>query len=92
MPTLQAKRLLQARGRAHGDTSPHAGDQLITTRQLQQLLGSCSGMHIWRLCNDPNYAQLEFPRPIKMGLGRGRNYFRLSDVRRWIDKQMREAA
>ena len=59
-------------------------DDLITSRQLRGILGSCSEMHIWRLGNDPAYRNLRFPRAIKINR---RNYYRLSEVRAWINVQ-----
>lgn len=41
-------------------------------------------MHVWRLMRDANYADRGFPKAIKMG---NRNFFRLREVRDWIDAQ-----
>jgi predicted DNA-binding transcriptional regulator AlpA len=57
---------------------------LITGRQLRQLLGNCSEMHIWRLLNRENLRPLAFPKPIKIN---GRNYWRLGTIGRWIEDQ-----
>jgi predicted DNA-binding transcriptional regulator AlpA len=57
---------------------------LITSRQLRELLGNCSEMHIWRLLNDKKYQALAFPKPIKIN---DRNYWRLGAVRQWIRDQ-----
>jgi predicted DNA-binding transcriptional regulator AlpA len=62
--------------------------QIITTKQLREILGGCSEMHIWRLLNDPSYRALKFPRPIPINR---RNYFRLQEVRRWIGERARES-
>jgi predicted DNA-binding transcriptional regulator AlpA len=59
-------------------------ESLITTRQLRQLLGDCSEMHIWRLLNKKKLRPLAFPRPIKIN---DRNYWRLGAIRRWIEDQ-----
>jgi predicted DNA-binding transcriptional regulator AlpA len=59
-------------------------EALITARQLRDLLGGCSEMHIWRLLNKRELQPLAFPKPIKIN---GRNYFRLRAIRRWIEKQ-----
>jgi predicted DNA-binding transcriptional regulator AlpA len=57
---------------------------LITGRQLRQLLGNCSEMHIWRLLNREKLRALAFPKPIKIN---DRNYWRLRAIRVWIDDQ-----
>jgi predicted DNA-binding transcriptional regulator AlpA len=63
----------------------HASDEsLITGRQLRQLLGNCSEMHIWRLLNREKLQALAFPKPIKIN---DRNYWRLGTIRRWIEDQ-----
>jgi predicted DNA-binding transcriptional regulator AlpA len=59
-------------------------ESLIPSRQLRQLLGSCSEMHIWRLLNREKLRPLAFPRPIKIN---DRNYWRLGAIRRWIEDQ-----
>jgi predicted DNA-binding transcriptional regulator AlpA len=57
---------------------------LISGRQLRQLLGDCSEMHIWRLLNKEKLEPLAFPKPIKIN---GRNYWRLGAIRGWIEDQ-----
>jgi predicted DNA-binding transcriptional regulator AlpA len=73
--------------------NPRLGDEcLISTTDTRELLGGVSQMHIWRLLNDERYRVRKFPRPIVMGR---RNFWRLGDIRRWIDKQpkkLRKAA
>ena len=64
-----------------------ADTQLITAKQLREILGDCSEMHLWRLLNDQKYRALKFPRPIPINR---RNYFRLSEVRRWISERAKE--
>jgi predicted DNA-binding transcriptional regulator AlpA len=59
-------------------------ERLIGTTPVRELLGGVSQMHIWRLLNDENYRALKFPRPTVMGR---RNYWRIGDLRRWIDRQ-----
>jgi predicted DNA-binding transcriptional regulator AlpA len=59
-------------------------ESLISGRQLRQLLGNCSGMHIWRLLNKQELQPLGFPIPIKIN---GRNYWRLGEIRQWIRDQ-----
>jgi predicted DNA-binding transcriptional regulator AlpA len=59
-------------------------ESLITGRQLRQLLGNCSEMHIWRLLNREKLRALAFPKPIKIN---DRNYWRLGAIRRWIEDQ-----
>jgi predicted DNA-binding transcriptional regulator AlpA len=56
-------------------------EALITGKQLRQLLGDCSEMHIWRLINDERYKSLAFPRPIKIN---DRNYWRFGAIREWL--------
>src|SRR5205823_1264327 len=64
---------------------PQPSDETLTTgRQLRQLLGACSEMHIWRLLNKPELQTLAFPRPTKIN---GRNYWRLGVIRQWIADQ-----
>ena len=59
-------------------------ERLIGSGALRELLGDVSHMHIWRLLNDENYRALKFVRPIVIGR---RNYWRLGDVRRWINRR-----
>jgi len=59
-------------------------ESLISGRQLRQLLGNCSGMHIWRLLNKHELQPLAFPIPTKIN---GRNYWRLGEIRQWIRDQ-----
>jgi predicted DNA-binding transcriptional regulator AlpA len=56
-------------------------ESLITGKQLRELLGRCSEMHIWRLLNKKEYQALAFPKPIKIN---DRNYWRRGAVRQWI--------
>jgi len=60
---------------------PLSDESLITSKQLRELVGNCSEMHIWRLLNDEKYQALAFPKPIKIN---DRNYWRLGAVRQWI--------
>jgi predicted DNA-binding transcriptional regulator AlpA len=64
-----------------GTRSPLSDESLITSKQLRELLGHCSEMHIWRLLNKEKYQPLAFPKPIKIN---DRNYWRLGGVRQWI--------
>jgi predicted DNA-binding transcriptional regulator AlpA len=64
--------------------SQASDESLISGRQLRQLLGNCSEMHIWRLLNKQELQPLAFPRPIKIN---GRNYWRLGAIRGWIEDQ-----
>jgi predicted DNA-binding transcriptional regulator AlpA len=61
-----------------------SNESLITGRQLRQLLGNCSEMHIWRLLNKQKLQSLAFPKPTKIN---GRNYWRLGAIRQWIEDQ-----
>jgi predicted DNA-binding transcriptional regulator AlpA len=83
---MERKDMLQLRSEAEPSRLvPRASDEsLITGRQLRQLLGNCSEMHIWRLLNKQDLQPLAFPKPIKIN---GRNYFRLGAIRRWIGEQ-----
>jgi predicted DNA-binding transcriptional regulator AlpA len=38
-------------------------------------------MHIWRLVNDGQYANLNFPKPLKIGR---MNYWRRREIQEWI--------
>jgi predicted DNA-binding transcriptional regulator AlpA len=69
---------------ANDDRSSLSSERLVTNKQLRELLGGVSEMHIWRLLKDPKNAALKFPVPIHINR---RNYWRLADVRRWIDRQ-----
>jgi predicted DNA-binding transcriptional regulator AlpA len=62
----------------------HADDCLVTNKQLREILGGVSEMHVWRLMNDPKHAPLKFPTSIKINR---RNYWRIADVRQWINRQ-----
>jgi predicted DNA-binding transcriptional regulator AlpA len=62
-------------------------ESLIPGKQLRELLGCCSEMHIWRLLNEEKNQALKFPKPVKIN---ARNYWRLGAVRQWI--RDREAA
>src|SRR5438445_416527 len=68
----------RSRAPARSETSDEC---LITGKQLRELLGNCSEMHVWRLLNDEKYQPLAFPMPIKIN---DRNYWRLGAVRQWI--------
>jgi|SRR5262245_61539955 len=59
-------------------------ESLISGRQLRQLLGNCSEMHVWRLLNKPERQSLAFPKPFQIN---GRNYWRLGEIRQWIRDQ-----
>ena len=59
-------------------------ETLIASRQLRELLGCCSEMHIWRLLNRAKNQALAFPKPIKIN---DRNYWRLGAIRQWIMAQ-----
>jgi predicted DNA-binding transcriptional regulator AlpA len=73
---------------ARESTRPRLSDEsLITGKQLRELLGCCSEMHIWRLLNEEKNQALAFPKPVKIN---DRNYWRLGAVREWI--RTREAA
>jgi predicted DNA-binding transcriptional regulator AlpA len=61
--------------------SPLSDESLITGKQLRELFGDCSEMHIWRMLNEKKYKPLAFPKPIKIN---DRNYWRLGAVRQWI--------
>jgi predicted DNA-binding transcriptional regulator AlpA len=68
--------------RADRAARSHLSDEcLIATKQVRELLGDCSEMHIWRLLNKEKYQPLAFPKPIKIN---DRNYWRLGAVRQWI--------
>jgi predicted DNA-binding transcriptional regulator AlpA len=63
---------------------PASDESLITGKQLRQMLGNCSEMHIWRLLNKQELQPLAFPTPTKIN---SRNYWRLGEIRRWISDQ-----
>jgi predicted DNA-binding transcriptional regulator AlpA len=81
--------ILRGRARIADADADLSDDHLISVNQVCELLGGCSRMHIWRLVNDPDYAEFGFPRPIPIGkIGRHtRQYFKLGEIRRWIAKQ-----
>jgi predicted DNA-binding transcriptional regulator AlpA len=66
---------------SHSMQSQPSDETIITSKQLRELMGHCSEMHIWRLLNDEKYHGLAFPKPIKIN---DRNYWRLGAVRQWI--------
>jgi predicted DNA-binding transcriptional regulator AlpA len=61
--------------------SPLNDECLVTSKQLREIFGACSEMHIWRLLNEEKYQALAFPKPIKIN---DRNYWRLGSLRQWI--------
>jgi predicted DNA-binding transcriptional regulator AlpA len=75
---------LNSEAKPSGRAARASDESLITGRQLRQLLGNCSEMHIWRLLNNQELHPIDFPRPIKIN---GRNYWRLGAVRQWIEDQ-----
>jgi predicted DNA-binding transcriptional regulator AlpA len=90
----RAQRMLQpnATGGPSGRIVVHSklsDECLIGTTGIREMLGGVSQMHIWRLLNDERYRARKFPRPIVMGR---RNYWRLGDMRRWINKQPKKLA
>lgn len=60
------------------------GDPLRGSGYVCETLDNCSVMHIWRLCNDPKYQHLKFPKPIKI---MNRNYWKQSQIVGWISEQ-----
>ena len=64
--------------------SNHATSVCVKIRELRELLGGCSEMHVWRMLHDARHKHLGFPAPLKINK---RNHWRLGDVRRWIAKQ-----
>jgi predicted DNA-binding transcriptional regulator AlpA len=71
----------QAEPARHDIRSQLSDESLITGKQLRELLGCCSEMHIWRLLNEEKNQALGFPKPVKIN---DRNYWRLGVVREWI--------
>ncbi len=59
-------------------------DCLLTRKDVRTKLGKCSDMHVWRLCNDPRYAHLAFPPPLRFDR---RPRWRESDVDNFIERQ-----
>lgn len=83
---LEQHRETEPAGRA---TPPQPSDEsLITSKQLCELLGACSEMHIWRLLNGEKNQALAFPKPIKVN---ERNYWRLGAVPQWIREREAES-
>jgi predicted DNA-binding transcriptional regulator AlpA len=78
---------LRAEPVGRGTQSDPSDESLITGKQLRELLGCCSEMHIWRLLNEEKNQALAFPKPVKINY---RNYWRLGAVREWVRE--REAA
>lgn len=65
----------------NADRARTTDDARITQAQIRELLWPVSVMTIWRAMHqeaDP------FPAPQKI---RGRNYWRLAEVRAWLDRQ-----
>ena len=56
-------------------------DQLLTEKQLRQMVGNVSSMSIWRWL-----AAGLLPRPLKI---QRRNYWKLAEIRAWLDAQPR---
>jgi predicted DNA-binding transcriptional regulator AlpA len=71
----------QAESARQSTPSQLRDESLITGKQLRELLGCCSEMHIWRLLNEEKNKALGFPKPVKVN---DRNYWRLGAVREWI--------
>jgi predicted DNA-binding transcriptional regulator AlpA len=71
-----------------GTQSRPSDESLITGKQLRELLGGCSEMHIWRLLNAEKNQALAFPKPIKIN---DRNYWRLGAVRHWVREREAES-
>jgi predicted DNA-binding transcriptional regulator AlpA len=80
--------MIQSETESSRRASRTSGESLISGRQLRDLLGGCSEMHIWRLLNKRELQPLAFPKPFKIN---GRNYWRLGTIRRWIDDQEAKA-
>jgi predicted DNA-binding transcriptional regulator AlpA len=57
-------------------------ERLISSEELRRIV-PVSEMQIWRYLRDP---RVEFPQPIKLCPG-GRNFWRLSEVRAWIEQR-----
>lgn len=62
---------------------------LIPQKRLRQILGDCSDMHLWRLRHAKEYERLKFPEPIIINR---RNFWRQSDVEKWIARQAGKVA
>jgi predicted DNA-binding transcriptional regulator AlpA len=71
----------KARSSRQATRSPLSDESLIACKQLREMLGGCSEMHIWRLLHDEKNQALAFPKPIKIN---DRNYWRLRAIRQWI--------
>ncbi len=57
--------------------TPLDDDVLLTAAQTRARIGGVSAMCIWRWMRDP---RVQFPAPVKIN---NRNYWRLSNLRRW---------
>lgn len=64
-------------------------DRLIQVGEVIQLT-SLSRTQIYRLCTDPKYAYMGFPKAIPLGLSR--RAWSLPAVRRWITERAAQAA
>jgi predicted DNA-binding transcriptional regulator AlpA len=68
-------------------------DELLSSKQVRQLLGGCSDMHVHRLCHSPKYAHLDFPKPVKFDdRPNARNYWWRSVIAAWIKRRLEVTA
>lgn len=71
----------------HSATSPSENERFLPSKAVQERYATTS-MTLWRWSNDPRYAHLGFPSPIKLG---SRNYWRLSDLQAWERERAKAA-
>jgi predicted DNA-binding transcriptional regulator AlpA len=64
-------------------------DELIGIGAVRKLLGDCSDMHVWRLCNSPRYEHLDFPKPVKLDeRPNARNYWWRGQIVTWVKRRL----
>lgn len=63
-------------------------DRLIQVREVTKLT-SLSRTQIHRLCKEPEYAHLKFPKPVRIGAQR--MAWSLPAIRRWIADRVTQA-
>lgn len=67
--------------------NPDHPDALLTSAQVSAMIGRVSQMTLWRWRRSE---AVQFPRPDAV-IGR-RNFWREATVRRWLDRQIAQAA
>lgn len=64
-------------------------NNLIPAPSVREMVGGITEVTLWRWLNQPEYAALNFPKPVKIAT---RNYWRVGDIESWIADQMDKAS